>query len=84
MDGETVEAGSFKYTAAASSRNAENVLVVHDAVLAARYTKEWERALEGIRGIETPVLTLCLRDKTLLGSVNADTQDFQERPGCFR
>jgi len=43
VDGETVEEGSFNYTAAAESRNAENVLVLHDAAIAAQYGKEWER-----------------------------------------
>jgi phosphatidylserine/phosphatidylglycerophosphate/cardiolipin synthase-like enzyme len=43
VDGETVEGGSFNYTAAAESRNAENVLVLRDAVIAGQYSKEWDR-----------------------------------------
>jgi phosphatidylserine/phosphatidylglycerophosphate/cardiolipin synthase-like enzyme len=43
VDGEAVEEGSFNYTAAAESRNAENVLVLHDTNVAAKYSKEWER-----------------------------------------
>jgi phosphatidylserine/phosphatidylglycerophosphate/cardiolipin synthase-like enzyme len=43
VDGSTVEEGSFNYTAAAESRNAENVLVLHDSAIAAKYGKEWER-----------------------------------------
>jgi phosphatidylserine/phosphatidylglycerophosphate/cardiolipin synthase-like enzyme len=42
-DGTTVEEGSFNYTDAAESRNAENVLVLRDSIVAARYDKEWER-----------------------------------------
>jgi phosphatidylserine/phosphatidylglycerophosphate/cardiolipin synthase-like enzyme len=38
-----VEEGSFNYTAAAESRNAENVLVLHDAEVAGRYGREWDR-----------------------------------------
>jgi phosphatidylserine/phosphatidylglycerophosphate/cardiolipin synthase-like enzyme len=41
--GETVETGSFNYTAAAESKNAENVIVLHDAVGAQQYGQEWER-----------------------------------------
>jgi phosphatidylserine/phosphatidylglycerophosphate/cardiolipin synthase-like enzyme len=43
IDGETVEAGSFNYTSAAEKKNAENVLVLHDPVVAQRYGQEWER-----------------------------------------
>lgn len=43
VDGTTVEEGSFNFTAAAENRNAENVLVLHDANVEAKYRKEWER-----------------------------------------
>ncbi len=43
VDGETVEEGSFNYTAAAESKNAENVLVIHDATIAVQYGREWDR-----------------------------------------
>jgi phosphatidylserine/phosphatidylglycerophosphate/cardiolipin synthase-like enzyme len=43
VDGATVEEGSFNYTAAAQSKNAENVVVLHDPVVAARYGREWQR-----------------------------------------
>jgi phosphatidylserine/phosphatidylglycerophosphate/cardiolipin synthase-like enzyme len=43
VDGETVEEGSFNYTAAAESKNAENLLVLHDPAVAQRYGQEWER-----------------------------------------
>ena len=43
VDGETVEEASFNYTAAAESKNAENVLVLRDPAVAQRYGQEWER-----------------------------------------
>ena len=43
VDGTIVEEGSFNYTAAAESRNAENVLVLHDASVATQYSREWDR-----------------------------------------
>lgn len=43
VDGETVEEGSFNFTAAAESKNAENVLVLHDPAIAAAYGQEWDR-----------------------------------------
>lgn len=43
VDGEAVETGSFNFTAAAQSHNAENVLVLHDSTVAQRYGQEWDR-----------------------------------------
>lgn len=44
VDGETVETGSFNYSAAAANKNAENVLVIwHAGPLATRYAEEWHR-----------------------------------------
>lgn len=43
VDGETVETGSFNYTAVAEAHNAENVLVLHDSAVAERFGKQWER-----------------------------------------
>src|ERR1700683_5228210 len=43
VDGETLETGSFNFTAAAQNHNAENVLVPQDAAVAQRYGREWER-----------------------------------------
>lgn len=40
VDGETVVSGSFNLTRAAE-HNAENVLVIHDAELAAKYLDNW-------------------------------------------
>ena len=42
IDGETVITGSFNFTTAAEQRNAENLLVIHDRALAARYTENWQ------------------------------------------
>ena len=41
IDGLTVITGSFNFTTAAEQRNAENLLVIHDRALAARYTANW-------------------------------------------
>ena len=41
IDGETVITGSFNFTKAAETKNAENVLIIHDRTLAARYTANW-------------------------------------------
>jgi phosphatidylserine/phosphatidylglycerophosphate/cardiolipin synthase-like enzyme len=43
IDGATVITGSFNFTAAAQSKNAENLLVLNDPALAAEYTANWER-----------------------------------------
>jgi len=42
VDGEVVLTGSFNFTTAAEQRNAENLLVIHDRPLAARYTANWQ------------------------------------------
>jgi len=41
IDGETVITGSFNFTKAAESHNAENLLIMRDKELAARYTANW-------------------------------------------
>jgi phosphatidylserine/phosphatidylglycerophosphate/cardiolipin synthase-like enzyme len=41
IDGETIITGSFNFTTAAERQNAENLLVIHDKALAARYTENW-------------------------------------------
>ena len=38
IDGQTVITGSFNFTKAAEEKNAENLLVIHDSGLAAKYT----------------------------------------------
>ncbi len=42
IDDYTVITGSFNFTRAAETRNAENLLILHNAELAALYTKNWE------------------------------------------
>jgi phosphatidylserine/phosphatidylglycerophosphate/cardiolipin synthase-like enzyme len=42
IDGETIITGSFNFTKAAQEKNAENVLIIQDATLAAQYTQNWE------------------------------------------
>ena len=41
IDDSTVVTGSFNFTTAAEHHNAENVLVIHDPELAARYQANW-------------------------------------------
>lgn len=43
VDGETVITGSFNFTKAAETKNAENVLIVQDRELAARYAENWRK-----------------------------------------
>jgi phosphatidylserine/phosphatidylglycerophosphate/cardiolipin synthase-like enzyme len=43
IDGRTVITGSFNFTRAAQEQNDENVLIIDDASLAARYHEEFER-----------------------------------------
>lgn len=44
IDGTSLETGSFNYSAAAASKNAENVLVLWNVpALAATYEKEWQQ-----------------------------------------
>ena len=42
VDTATVITGSFNYTWSAEHRNAENLLVIHDPVLASEYTQNWD------------------------------------------
>jgi phosphatidylserine/phosphatidylglycerophosphate/cardiolipin synthase-like enzyme len=46
IDGATVLTGSFNFTKAAESNNAENLLVIHDPQLAAKYTTNWQAHLK--------------------------------------
>jgi phosphatidylserine/phosphatidylglycerophosphate/cardiolipin synthase-like enzyme len=43
IDGRTVITGSFNFTARANELNVENLLIIDDPTLAARYTEEYER-----------------------------------------
>jgi len=42
IDGETVITGSFNFTNAAEEKNAENLLILDDAALAAEYMSNWQ------------------------------------------
>ena len=42
IDGLAIITGSFNFTTAAERQNAENLLVIHDRALAARYTENWQ------------------------------------------
>jgi len=42
IDEETVITGSFNFTKAAQQKNAENVLVINDKELAAKYLENWQ------------------------------------------
>lgn len=43
IDGSTVVTGSFNFTRSAQSRNAENLVILHDETLAGRYAANWHR-----------------------------------------
>jgi len=45
VDGSTVATGSFNFSANATESNDENVLIVHDASLAAQYESEFQRRM---------------------------------------
>ena len=46
IDRQVVITGSFNFTKAAEEHNAENLLVIRDAILAARYAQDWQRHAE--------------------------------------
>jgi phosphatidylserine/phosphatidylglycerophosphate/cardiolipin synthase-like enzyme len=46
IDGEVVITGSFNFTKAAEEKNAENLLVVRDKILAQKYTENWKKHAE--------------------------------------
>ncbi len=54
IDGLTVLTGSFNFSKAAEESNAENLLVVQDAALAARYTTNWNAHLRHARAFARP------------------------------
>jgi phosphatidylserine/phosphatidylglycerophosphate/cardiolipin synthase-like enzyme len=43
IDGKMVITGSFNFTNSAEERNAENLLVIRDRVLAERYEQNWQK-----------------------------------------
>ena len=46
IDDQTVITGSFNFTKAAEEQNAENLLVIYDKVLAAKYVGNWQTHAE--------------------------------------
>ena len=49
IDGGAVITGSFNFTKAAQEKNAENLLVIRDAAIAARYARNWrDRAAHAV------------------------------------
>ena len=50
IDQETVITGSFNFTKAAEDRNAENLLVIRDKDLAAKYIENWKKHAEHSEG----------------------------------
>jgi phosphatidylserine/phosphatidylglycerophosphate/cardiolipin synthase-like enzyme len=56
VDGATVESGSFNFTASAETRNAENVLVLHDPTAAQEYGQGWDQSVGGVGRVEAAVL----------------------------
>ena len=53
IDDESVETGSFNFTAAAEHKNAENVIVLrHDPAVAQQYADEWTRLWEESETLE--------------------------------
>ena len=46
IDGETVITGSFNFTKQAEEKNAENLLVIRDKTLAAKYIENWKAHAE--------------------------------------
>lgn len=59
IDQTTVITGSFNFTQAAQKSNAENVLIIHDAMLAQRYLQNWQNRWQAsivYQGNQTPLL----------------------------
>jgi phosphatidylserine/phosphatidylglycerophosphate/cardiolipin synthase-like enzyme len=42
IDGQTVISGSFNFTKAAEDDNVENLLVIQDTEMAAKYSQNWQ------------------------------------------
>jgi phosphatidylserine/phosphatidylglycerophosphate/cardiolipin synthase-like enzyme len=55
IDSHVVITGSFNFTKAAEENNAENLLVIDDGELAAKYTKNWNDHLHHSEKYEGPV-----------------------------
>ena len=64
LDGETVITGSFNFTRAAETRNAENLLVLRDRALAKRYQANWEAHASHAEPFDRPRISAAPRSKT--------------------
>lgn len=53
IDGDTVVTGSFNYTYSAEHRNVENLLLIHDRAVAARYEAHWRSRASVSRPLHT-------------------------------
>jgi phosphatidylserine/phosphatidylglycerophosphate/cardiolipin synthase-like enzyme len=91
LDGETVITGSFNFTKSAETRNAENLLIIHDPVLAARYLQNWNvhAAHSTAIGAARTKLPKTLRSSHIEEGNHADRQVIGNRrshiyawPGC--
>jgi phosphatidylserine/phosphatidylglycerophosphate/cardiolipin synthase-like enzyme len=85
IDSETVLTGSFNYTWSAERFNAENLLVLHDATLAAEYTRNWNeraaksRPLAVATGVEAPVPQGHTSTRPVVGNRRSMIYEW---PGC--
>jgi phosphatidylserine/phosphatidylglycerophosphate/cardiolipin synthase-like enzyme len=54
IDGETVVTGSFNFTKQAETSNAENLLIIRDKDLSAKYAEDWRKHAEHLKPYEMP------------------------------
>lgn len=57
FDEKSVLTGSFNFSQAAETKNAENLLLIHDAALAQVYKNNWEERAQQARKLHRPCLT---------------------------
>ena len=57
IDGKTVITGSFSFTKGAEDSNAQNLLVIEDAALAARYAANWRERFAHTEAYGKPTAT---------------------------
>jgi phosphatidylserine/phosphatidylglycerophosphate/cardiolipin synthase-like enzyme len=84
VDGETVITGSFNFTKSGEDQNAENLVVIRDASIAATYLRNWNDHLSHSRPPGAgPIARDTVRPKIVAGQVvgNRSTRIFAW-PGC--